>query len=274
MSSYCYLRLRMPAPQRKQTPKIMLATYSNTMNNKQLLSFSSGGRTSGTNSNPTYEIKRGLTAKDRVSIVSTIIPASYYVVNAANNTIDFTENAVVLSATITPGNYNSTTIQTEIITQMNAASTGVFTMGYNESTYHLTWTNDTLTFVIDPTSSASQIIGVTAAQVAALTQTSNDAIELSGPRSIFIESQVLGRGRSAYLVNGEQGRPVLVNIPVSAPTGSIIIWEDASQSNRTYGITCNQINEIDFRLRDINGTELDLNGLEWEITVALDLAYP
>lgn len=238
---------------------------------RSLMTFGSGSRTSGTNSSPVFEIKRGFNAKGPLSVVSVVVPVSYYAVNASNNTVDFTENGVDLTATVPPGNYNTTTIRTALLAEMNAVSAGVFTMDYDPATFHLSWTNDTHTFVIDPDSTMGQILGVTATQTLALTQESNDAVELSGPRSIFVESRALGRGRERHLVNGLQSRPVLVNIPVSVPAGDILTWEDASPGHHTFLTGTSQVNEIDFRLADLDGNEIDLNGLEWEITVSVVL---
>ena len=239
---------------------------------KQILTFNSGNRSSGTNESPVFEVKRGLNSAGKMSVVSVVTPLSYYVINTSNNTLDFNEVAATFSVTIEPGNYNSSTLLTEMQTKMNAeALVGAFVITFDSSTSKYTWTN-TSTFEIDPLSSIGQIIGVTTAQtpLTNLTYTGDDSIELSGIRSIFIESRALARGRREYLIDGKSGRSVLINIPLTASVGSINTW-DNNLITRIFYTGENQFTEVDFKLTDINGNTLDLNGLEWEITIELEL---
>lgn len=56
-----------------------------------------------------------------------------FVIGATNKYIDFDEGGAELTATITPGSYNGTTLATEVKTQLDAAG-GTYTVTYSETT--------------------------------------------------------------------------------------------------------------------------------------------
>lgn len=139
----------------------------------------------------------------RARIIEAVIPNAQYNIHAYTKNIYFTEKntgtgiETDYTATMTIGNYDTTTLPTEVARAMNAAVNLTFTCTYNDITEHLTITRgDGLgTFKFKwATNAASNLsaqvqLGFSKADSSsfATSQTSDKLVQLSGPNYIELE---------------------------------------------------------------------------------------
>ncbi len=137
----------------------------------------------------------------RVRINEAVIPNAQYNIYSFANTIYFTEKTGVTetnySATMTNGNYDTTTLPTEIARAMNAAVNLTWTCTYNDTTEKLTITRGdgagTFKFKwatnASSNLSAQEQLGFAKADSTsyATSQTSDNIVQLSGPNYIEVD---------------------------------------------------------------------------------------
>jgi hypothetical protein len=70
----------------------------------------------------------------KLTLVNAVIPQSWYNFDSTNNVITFAEGGGNLTATITPGNYSSSTLKTEMETRLNAAGALTYTVTFDSTT--------------------------------------------------------------------------------------------------------------------------------------------
>ncbi len=81
-------------------------------------------RASGTTSNCTVSIDLPRSETfDRVAVLSAVIPRSYYLVQAPNNTMILLENGIQTTITIDEGNYSYSSFKTYLQARLNALTT-------------------------------------------------------------------------------------------------------------------------------------------------------
>jgi hypothetical protein len=97
------------------------------------IKITSVSRTSGTFYNYTLTLNKKIVG--RYFLKQVFIPNTAFNINATNNCIYFSEASSVITATITPGFYTSTTLPTAVATAMNAATTNITTYTATINTY-------------------------------------------------------------------------------------------------------------------------------------------
>ncbi len=243
---------------------------------KQLY-INSRDRSSGTSSNFLYKLERPIDHVQRLGVRRVILPFSYYAFTANNNIITFDEGGGALTATINPGNYTRAEIETEIKTRMDTAGADTYTVNISQNTYLLTITS-TGTFSLDFTvaNSANDLLGFGAAVFAtAASHTGANAVNLTGPLSLFIRSNELSGGSRGRFINVGIGSNIIFEITVDKDPNEIILSQTAvpvmiqyaqdrhftdAQSvneNSKFGRT---LRDIDISIIDDTGLVMDLNG--------------
>jgi hypothetical protein len=110
----------------------------------QIVYVNSRDRLSGTDSNFTYNVQlKPQNDFDRVVMLSTAIPKSYYAVQNGYNTFTLSENGSSITITVPQGNYTRKGFANQLTTLMIAASA---TLG-NNFTYSVTYPKNS--FVVD-----------------------------------------------------------------------------------------------------------------------------
>lgn len=226
-------------------------------------------RSSGTNENFVLTLSETLGRVKKVEITHIEVPYSFYVITAANNTIDYKDSgSTALQASITPGNYSGTSFATEIQNQLNVGYPG-WTVVYSSSTYKLSFSHSS-NFELNVTSTASSIIGLLVDSGVTTNFTCQGISDLSGPNYILVKSNRLTRPMRRKPILGSSESDVLHKIQVNSGPGIIIT--DQSTKNNPYIFPVRQsLSTIDFRLEDPDGNVLDLNGLRWSIRMVYDI---
>lgn len=185
-----------------------------------------------------------------IKILEAQIPFSYYVINSGNNRfLLYEENQLVTSSTVTlpVGNYTPSQMCTALGTALTSASLNskVYTVTYNDQTLKLTITSTaTLAFTFNfgaPTNSGNVnprlYIGfpggnTTSSGGSPNTMVSPNAILLSGPSYVYVNSQKMGQLCNIYLpqgafnLGGGNAGPQMAKIPVNTNSGGITYWQD------------------------------------------------
>lgn len=243
--------------------------------------------------------KRPLENIAAIKVLEVQIPFSYYVINSRNNTfLLYEENQLVTSSTVTlpVGNYNPSQICTALGTALTTASLNsrTYTVTYNDQTLKLTITSSATTIFTfsfgAPTNSGNVnprlYIGFPGGFTSSSGGTPNtlvspNAIMLSGPNYIYVNSQKMGTLFNVYLpqgafnLGGGNAGPQLTKIPVNTNSGGVVFWQDPDPQKWFDTGLLDQLNEIDFYLTLGNTTSqipLDLNGLSFSIKLGVLLA--
>ena len=186
------------------------------------------------------------------------IPYSFYNINSTNNTLNYTLNSVNYTITITP----------QIITALKTLMTG-FTISYNSITNKITFSHSTYNFSFLSTSTCQEVLGFelkTSYTSSSLSLVSVSCISLISIKCINVVSNLL-----TYNINksNPNNQSILCCIPITTQPNSIIEYKNSN--NFRSNLFINQISTIVIKLMDQNSNVLDLNGLDFFLTIQLDI---
>jgi hypothetical protein len=239
-----------------------------------------------------WEIDLGSTCQQvkRVSFLSCVFTNTAYNIiggSDSNNILTFSVTRVggppIFRQTITvpPGFYDVTDLMTYIEDAIQAILTAdgfgeTFTLTQNAISYKVSGTYDkgTLTnstFYLDFNSNFAKstwaMLGFTSDRssfIIGLPAIGTSLPSLVGLRQVYLVSNVLSPG---YQID-EKGKfqNVAINIPVTAPFGSVNVWDCKQDSlcEITYP-TPRNLQRVDFKLTDEDGSIIDLNGTSVKI---------
>lgn len=256
------------------------------------VSLNSKHRSGGTNTHCTFKFRGrdGMKQITRFRIKNVQVPFSFYYINETNNKmyISSTTTANML-ITVPPGNYDATDLIDVIIAQLNVLDAPIVWTGvYSAVTMKYTISISANTFIMNAIPSATglglfEIIGGTSESVSEnstlLVYTSTAVVNLT-PRYIMLHSNILSPSNwysDKPGLNGITGVDdnkdrthvskgnSLLKIPVNVSSNNIILFEQKLEER--YPIQINILKKIDFYLTDQNGIELDLNNLNWSLTI-------
>lgn len=233
--------------------------------------INSQNRTKGTISDFRTTLVRPIKNITCCKIRSVEIPSSFYPVNSTNNVINVRKltGLVEYIVTLTPGSYDATELAVEIQSKLNSLVYSGFVVTYNASTAKFTIANSSSNFELrtGPSDKLIGFDGVDTGDIA--TWTSDNVIHITGPDALYI--------RSARLLNEESlfdndQRDIIAKIPVFVNFGATITLEGTQSDFVVWYNSSRLITAIDLRLEDLDGNELDLNGLDWSIEFQFSLA--
>ena len=248
------------------------------------LLLKSSDRTSGTSTDFVLTFKDTLFSS--YVLQWSVIPHGVYTVRTGvNDKIYLTENAVSLTATLSPGNYTATTLATEIAAQLNGTLTDATnTVTLDDSTQKYTFDFSTNTHTVGfewgtyTTASARVLLGFNEADVAAATtQVSTNMVDMSTPREIGVrirEAQKLGyktaakplySSASSYIRQSQNPRSGTLVFPLTVPFGALN-YHTALEHHAQRVDFYRQTKTLHVTLIDPDTEqELDINGLEWSM---------
>lgn len=234
-----------------------------------------------------------------IKIIEAQIPFSWYVFNTQNTspnangtqwTLNETGGVTNVYPSIAIGNYaGGSTLASALQTALNAVSSN-YTVSYSSQTQKLTFSTTkvgvtafTFTFGA-PTNSGNfnpRLYmgfpgGVTSST--GLTMVSPNAVLVSGPNYLYVNSSKFGQLTNLYLpqgafnLGGGNAGPQMAKIPVNVTSGNVIYWQDPDPQKWFDLENLPLLNQIDFYLTLGNTTTqipLDLNGLSFSLKFAV-----
>ena len=267
---------------------------------KRIISLSSnhGTKQNGTyNSNVSFYFQNLLKREPdvvyvEVGVVSAEIPVSFYTINDTNKTLSFQYRnvgtglwSVNYNITLTKGNYTATTLITEIKLQMLNAISGFTTafliLSISRGSGRLLWDLNATgggqivdgIRIFKTGSTFYKILGgdMTATYFEFFNTTDGTftpyPLNLLGINKINIQSNNL----TTYNYNsGQQGfSNILASIEVDATPYGIILYKNTSLTYNILSIP--DVEDFTIDLKDVDGNYIDFNGLEWSITLGMNL---
>jgi hypothetical protein len=237
--------------------------------NSEIFLLRSYDRQTGTSAN--FRIKPQSQVSGRYEVLYIQMFNTFYSVNTGiNDIIYFNENATDKTATIPAGYYTtsgSTSILTAIGTAMTTASGGfaTFTAAMGASSQFITITstqNFSLKFGTSTTASAAKTLGYASSDTsAATTATATNVPALSGPASVNI---IVNESRCYNYYNGA-GNYGNILVPIDVSFGALKYYKRDDFRQYVYFETPQSV--LNIRLTDTNGSNLSLNGSEFEVAL-------
>jgi hypothetical protein len=200
-----------------------------------------------------------------LSVVSCLIPFSFYNVNNSNNNLYYSfDGSTMTNLTIPIGNYNIN----DLVKYFKLNMTG-FTTTYNQNSNKLTFTHSQNNFMFMSNSTCLSILGFndnTTVISTALSLTSINCVNVYNIKTIQVNSNLI-----TYNINKVQKNNycILCSVPVSSQPFSLI--EYINRTNFRTNLFLNRIQKLKIRLTDDNGNLIDLNGCHYTMTLQLDV---
>jgi hypothetical protein len=222
----------------------------------------------------------------QISVLEVIVPTSYYVFNSGNNTFSLTIAGNTYTVTITPGNYDSTTITTALQTALtNAYGAVTWTVVYTSATNKLTVSNSgptafVLTFgtstdtgATNPrlwlgyNAGANSFAGTVAGGVAP------NVINLSGWNFVYVNSQKIGTLIDAYTADGVifngNMQPVMARATITANSNGVSFYVDPSPEKMWNLENLYNLQEIDIYITTPENQIIDFNGMTFAVKIGI-----
>ena len=198
------------------------------------------------------------------SIVNCVIPYSFYNINSNNNVLNYKINSVNYSLTIPIGNYSII----NLVAYLNSQLTN-FTFAYNKIYNKITITNSINDFILN-SSNFLTLIGFNNSNYISTnkTLTSPNCSNINYIRCINLISNIItyNINTSKNLVNNNN---IICSIPVNTSPNTLIQYQNTN--NFRTNLFVNTLNKIVIKLVDNNNNIIDLNGLNFNLTVQLDV---
>lgn len=199
-----------------------------------------------------------------LSLQNANIPYSFYSISSIDNT--FSWGLVGDPATtyyVEPGNYNIT----QFIGVIQAAMGASYTISYSSITSKILITHSTSNFIIYA-ATINHVLGfskTTNTTSAANLLYGRDCVNLNQIRAINVEINF-----PTYNVNvaTPYENSILATIPVYVAPFSIITYQNAN--NFRTNLYVNKLDQIQIRLLSNDGNLIDLNGINYQMTLQLD----
>ena len=203
-----------------------------------------------------------------VSIQQANIAHSFYNINSSNNYLKygFTNDQVLRTLTITPGNYTSYSLLDylnlnfyNIVVTYNAISNKYIFTGTSDFTFYYE------SFIFSP---CFTVFGFTMVDQISNQKVliSNICSNLSTIRCICITSNLSTDNFAKNSVNNKQ---ILCSIPVNVSPFSIIIYQNLTGFKTN--IFNNNLSYVNLKLIDQDGMLINLNGCHWSCVLQIDV---
>ena len=204
-----------------------------------------------------------------VSVQQANIPYSMYNINTSNNYLKYyyTNDQVLRTLTITPGNYTCYTLLTYL--QANFYNmTVVYNSITNKYTFSSTYSDFVFNYQSFIFSPCFTLLGFTQVDQFSFLKylTSDICSNLSTVRCICIASNL---SSDNYSKANSNNKKILCSIPVNVSPFSIIIYHALSHFRTN--LFNNNLSFVSLKLIDQDGLLIDLNGCHWSCVLQIDV---
>ena len=203
-----------------------------------------------------------------MELESVEIPNTMYVFNSTNNVITFSEGGGDLTATITPGTYSISNLETEIKTRMDTAGSDTYTVSIDETTKKLTVSsNGIFSLLFSEPNNPYKELGFTEEDTAiAASHTSTNVVKLSGFDFLYL---YIRNYAQMGIDTGENS--FSFKIPINKSFGDIVFYTKNAGLNQTFfnPNTFQLQSQMIIKLFNPDGEIVELNGSEWSFTLRM-----
>tara|TARA_R100000084_G_C4650561_1_gene149433 strand:- start:1700 stop:2362 length:663 start_codon:yes stop_codon:yes gene_type:complete len=172
---------------------------------------------------------------------------------------------------LTKANYNSSTLISEITAQLALQSVTDIAITYSGTTGKLTFTKTSGTFSINGSSTISKVLGFiegTTYNSVAQVITAPNPLNLLGILKIKIQSHALNT-ISFDSAGGNTNKNILAVLPIEVGNFGLIQYDNLS--NLEIPLNVKMINAIDIQLYGDDGNLINFNGIDWSISLVLNV---
>jgi hypothetical protein len=206
-----------------------------------------------------------------VQVQNAQIPISFYNINIYNNILDITYDFTPYSLTLTRGNYNSTTLITEIIAKLATVGITDITIATSSITGIITFTRaGGLGFIIEPTGTINKVlgfvIGTSYISVGGILS-APFPLNLLGLLKLKIASYELQTGNYDSSVDGTLN--ILATIPIEAGSFGLILYDNISNTQSL--IRNPTLDGFDLKIYGDDNNLVNFNNVGWNITLLLSI---
>lgn len=200
-------------------------------------------------------------------LVDAQIPVSFYNINYTNNVLNYQISSVNYTITITPANYNFTSLATQLVAGF-LANGHIFTITINKQTGVITFATPATNFILQVSSIFSTLGFPLSNQTSSsFSLTATYPLNLFGITKIKITSTLFN---SYNYDSATSGMSNLISvISVDQPAFGLIIYEN--KSNAKYTLRTDVVDEIDIQLTDQNDNLINFNNIDWQLTFLLEI---
>jgi hypothetical protein len=206
-----------------------------------------------------------------VQVQNAQIPISFYNINVYNNILNITYNATPYTLTLTRGNYNSTTLISEIIAKLALIAITDITIATSSTTGIITFTRaGGLNFTINSTGTLNKTlgfeIGITYTSVGGILS-APFPLNLLGLLKLKIASYELQTGNYDSSVDGTLN--ILATIPIEAGSFGLILYDNISNTQSL--IRNPTLDGFDLKIYGDDNNLVNFNNVGWNITLLLSI---
>lgn len=209
------------------------------------------------------------TARDsyiHLSLVSMVIPYSFYNINGNNNVFSYTllSTGLTYSRTLPHGNYNIN----QITAWLQANMGNNMSVSYNSISNKITFSNSSTTFTLVYNEFARVLGFVTpTANIFEASKTAPYCVNLYTIYNINVETNLLTYN-FCNVPNESTTQTILASIPVITQPQGLISYENKSQYKANLYV--GELSVLAIKLRDNRGNLLDMNGCDYTMTLQID----
>jgi hypothetical protein len=213
-----------------------------------------------------YQLPIINTARDNylhLSLISMIIPYSFYNINTSNNIFRFNLlSGDEIALIVPPGNYNIN----QLVLFLNTSMGNNMRCSYNSVSNKMTFSNDATTFMII-SNDFSRILGFPSTTLFATSTTAPYCVNLYTITNINVETNLLTYNYS-NVPNEQTTNTILANIPVLTQPMGLIGYEN--KGDYRVNLYVGEMTTLSIRLRDNRGNIIDMNGCDYTMSIQID----
>lgn len=211
-----------------------------------------------------------------VGVRNAVIPYSWYVVNSTNNKLDLSIEGYIYNITIPSGNYNVNTLATQLKTLILQHGYD-FTITYLGKTNKFYFLNSLFAFSFLSSSTCFELLGFregftfTASVIP--NQSPQHELYSTIGINLFVVRAVYVNSNNFILQNINNSTPqnagILASISTTGNPNSIIHYENTTSKHKIHHL--NNITNLHIKLTDQDGDILELNSINWSMTLEITI---
>ena len=201
------------------------------------------------------------------TILDAQIPVSFYIINSTNQVLTIILGANTYTLNLTLGNYNGSSLITELITKIATIPTLTATIVLSKVTGKLTFTFSSSVTIVYATSTISSVLGLTA-NLTGTNITLQLPLNLLGIKRLNIKSDALAV--SSFSSQNLGNSSILLSIPNNEAQFNMISFTNQNNLNNSI-LNADIVDVIDIQIVDETNNFIDFNGIDWTMTLGISV---